>query len=119
MSLLGVATRTPRVPTARPPRAGVAVLPRVDRGRDNVALHYSLPVDGRADDAGDGLVGIDGIDLDLAEVIGPGLGAEDVQFLADGQAVAGPDRDLHRAAGGVQLDDLALDGVGDDRAGVE
>src|SRR4051812_14249091 len=111
MSLLGVVTKTPGRPPGRARTAGLAPLPRVEeRGRDNVVLLYLFPADRVTDHVGRRLVGVDRDDLDLADVLGPGLDAEDVEFLADGEAVVRADRDLHRAPGRVELGDLPLYG---------
>src|SRR3954470_20241470 len=107
MSALGVWTKTPGRAAARPP-----LLPplaaRPDRGRDNVPLLYLFAVDGRADHATDGLIGIDGDDLDLAEEFGLGLDPVEEQLMAGDQAVVRADRRLDRPVIGLHTGDFAL-----------
>src|SRR3954454_1819329 len=97
-SLLGVWTKTPGRPAgraaARPPPPPLAARP--DRGRDNVSLLYLLALDGRADHTADGLVGIDGDDLDLAKELGPGLDPVKEELMAGDEPVVGTDRHLDR-----------------------
>src|SRR5262245_22538071 len=100
MSLRGVWTKMPGRPPAprpvevpRPPtdRLGPLVEPflasRPGRRRDNVALLYSLALEGVADHLGDGLVGVDGDDLNFSQVLGTWRGPEDVQLVPDDEAV--------------------------------
>src|SRR3954470_13988384 len=110
MSLLGVWTKTPGRPAARlpPPPPPPPLAARPDRGRDNVPLLYLLAVDGRADHAADGLVGIDGDDLDLAEELGPGTDPVEEQLVAGHQAIVRAERDLDRPVLGVDPGDLAV-----------
>src|SRR3954451_9660900 len=107
MSLWGDWTKTPGRPAGRlPPPPPLAARP--DRGRDNVPLLYFFAVDGRADHAADGLVGIDGDDPDFAEEFGLGLDPVEEQLMAGDQAVVRADRDLDRSVVGLHPGDLPL-----------
>src|SRR5947209_16312128 len=107
MSLLGVWTKTPGRAAGRapPPLAG-----RADRRRDNVPLLYLLALGRRADHPADGLVGIDGDDLDLAEEFGPGLHPVEEQLVAGDQPVIRADRDLDRPVLGIDAGDFSMHG---------
>src|SRR4051812_3566864 len=102
MSLRGAWTKTP----GRPPpvlAAGVdRSAGRADLSRDIVSLPYLLALDGPADDVRRGPVGLDQVDLDLAEVAGvAALPPEQVQLVADGQPVVRADRDVDLLVTGV------------------
>src|SRR5262245_46157043 len=111
MSLLGAWTKTPgRRGAAAAPRVAVAALePRDDGRRDNVTLLYLLALDGISQDPHDGLVGIHGDDLPLAQVLGAGRGAVEEQLVADDQSVVGADADLQPLVGRIDLRHLAGD----------
>src|SRR4051812_49745316 len=91
MSLRGAWTRTRPPPRAGAERPADRLAPRPDRGSDTVAL-LQFPAEIGLDELTDGPVRVDRVDPDLAHVLGGGAGAEDVQLMADGQAVVGADR---------------------------
>src|SRR5437868_7941608 len=109
MSLLGDWTRTPGRRGAAARVVVDALEPRDDGRRDNVALLYLLALEGVADHARHGLVGIDRDDPDLTQVFGAGAGAVERQLVTHDQAVVGADGHLDAAVGGVDPLDLPRD----------
>src|SRR5579864_935371 len=90
---------------ALPPR-----LARPDLSRDIVALPYLLALDSPIDHVPHGLVNVNGVELDPADVAGLRLlGPVHVERIAFDQAIVGSDGNLDPAVARIDPGDLALD----------